>query len=118
MTASDRGDHDQVAHHAEAGRNRNANKLVRLGRLGAGQDADRLASRSDGAARGRAHDAAQPAGDDDRPTSRQVLADLLGPVEDAMRVWAARLAIADDGDVWRARPDSGVRHGRVLPALR
>ena len=69
-----------------------------------------------GAARGRAHDAAEPAGHDRGATARELLADLLGPFQDAMGVGTARVTVADDRHVRRSRRDGTVSHAAGPPS--
>ena len=66
-------------------------------------------------ARGRAHHATEPAGDDRGAATRQQLADLLGPLEQPMRVRPARIAVADHGDERRPLHGGWIGHAGCPP---
>ena len=83
--------------------------------IGARQDADRLAARSGRTARCGQHHATEAPGHDDGTAAGEVRADLLGPLEQPVRIGPARLAVADDSHDEGALPRGQVRHVSEFP---
>ena len=93
-----RRDDDEVADDAQARGDRRLAR-TRSPRTDRSREGRRSSPRRRrGASRGRPHDAAKAAGDDRRSAPREHLPDLLGPLEQAMCIRPARVAIADHRD--------------------